>query len=194
MVSFSYAQDVIVLHDGNTIVSKVLEITKSDIKYKKYDNIDGPSYSLNRSAVQKINYENGSVEEIADIDMKIGSLKKAKTLKIMSYIIGGGAVIAGGLMAAKATSDRNSKKINDDDYNSRTGWGVALMGVGVASWAIFYFSGRNIEKKAQRYNVNSLAEKEFKLNNGTALSASIDVFNDRQSSNKQLGLGVRYSF
>jgi hypothetical protein len=56
------AQDVIVMKDQSTIMSKVLEITSTEIKYKKWNNQDGPTYSINRSEVVSINYENGEVE------------------------------------------------------------------------------------------------------------------------------------
>ena len=32
------AQDVIVMKDGSTIISKVLEVNAADIKYKKFSN------------------------------------------------------------------------------------------------------------------------------------------------------------
>lgn len=57
-----YAQDVIVKKDGSTIISKVLEVSTSDIKYKKYSNLDGPLYTIGISDVLSINYENGEKE------------------------------------------------------------------------------------------------------------------------------------
>ena len=56
------AQDVIVKKDGSTIVSKVLEITSTEVKYKKYNNLNGPTYSLIKTDIQVINYENGTKE------------------------------------------------------------------------------------------------------------------------------------
>lgn len=60
------AQDVIVMKDQSTIMSKVLEITNTEIKYKKWNNQDGPTYSINRSEVVSINYENGEVEKFSE--------------------------------------------------------------------------------------------------------------------------------
>lgn len=59
------AQDVIVKKDGTTVLSKVLEISSTEIKYKQWSNQDGPLYSINRSEVVSINYENGNVEQIS---------------------------------------------------------------------------------------------------------------------------------
>ena len=39
-----YSQDIIVKKDGSTIISKVLEVGTSEIKYKKVSNQDGPTY------------------------------------------------------------------------------------------------------------------------------------------------------
>ena len=53
------AQDVIVKIDGSTILSKVLEVNTNDIKYKKFSNLEGPVYTLGKSDIMSINYENG---------------------------------------------------------------------------------------------------------------------------------------
>ncbi len=56
------AQDVIVKKDGTTIQSKVMEINGVEIKYKKWSNQEGPMYSIIRSEVNSINFQNGEVE------------------------------------------------------------------------------------------------------------------------------------
>lgn len=58
----SMAQDVIVKKDGTTIQGKVMEISETEIKYKKWSNQDGPLYSIKRSSVDLINYQNGDIE------------------------------------------------------------------------------------------------------------------------------------
>lgn len=60
------SQDVILKKDNTTIVSKVLEINSTEIKYKKWSNQDGPIYSILRSEVTSINYQNGEVEKFND--------------------------------------------------------------------------------------------------------------------------------
>lgn len=55
----SFAQDVIVKKDGTTILSKVTELSDTEVKYKKYSNLNGPTYSVNVIDLQCINYENG---------------------------------------------------------------------------------------------------------------------------------------
>ena len=62
MASYAMAQDVIVMRDGTSILSKVLEITSTEVKYKKYSNLDGPTFSVLKTEVLVINYENGEKE------------------------------------------------------------------------------------------------------------------------------------
>lgn len=72
------AQDVVVLRDGNLLNAKVIEITETTIRYKKWENIDGPTYLLSKEMVLAINYENGTkdvfenvVKEKSDIAQSI---------------------------------------------------------------------------------------------------------------------------
>lgn len=62
----SSAQDVIVKKDGSTILSKVIEINTADIKYKKFSNQNGPTYTINKLEILSINYENGEKEDYSD--------------------------------------------------------------------------------------------------------------------------------
>ena len=66
MAGMTMAQDVIVMKDQSTVMSKVLEITSTEIKYKKWNHQEGPTYSVLRSEVVSINYENGEVEKFSD--------------------------------------------------------------------------------------------------------------------------------
>ena len=56
------AQDIIVKKDGSTVLSKVMEIGSTEIKYKKWSNQDGPLYTIAVSELLSINYENGEKE------------------------------------------------------------------------------------------------------------------------------------
>lgn len=56
------AQDVITKRDGTDIEAKVLEVNPSDVKYKRFDNLDGPTYSIMNSDILLIRYANGSKE------------------------------------------------------------------------------------------------------------------------------------
>ena len=58
------AQDLIVLRDGNMIEAKVMEISPSEIRYKRIDNLDGPMIIVPKDSVLSIKYENGVVDII----------------------------------------------------------------------------------------------------------------------------------
>lgn len=57
------AHDVIACNDGRRINAKVREITPTEIKYSKATNLNGPVYTLPRTDVTYIQYENGEKEE-----------------------------------------------------------------------------------------------------------------------------------
>lgn len=60
------AQDIITLKTGKEIKAKVLELNDEEIKYKRFENLEGPQYVLQLSKVLKIRYENG-FEEVFDV-------------------------------------------------------------------------------------------------------------------------------
>lgn len=64
------AQDTIVTKDNSRIASKILEIKPQEITYKRYDNIDGPTYTVNKWEVAKVVYSNGA-EEIFDTPLPV---------------------------------------------------------------------------------------------------------------------------
>lgn len=60
------AQDIIVTLEDEEISAKVKEIHIETISYKKFDNLTGPTYHIEKSEVSKIIFENGS-EETFDV-------------------------------------------------------------------------------------------------------------------------------
>jgi len=58
------AQDIIVFKDGTMLESKVLEISPTEIKYKRFDHMDGPIIVIPTNNVLSIRYENGRVDTI----------------------------------------------------------------------------------------------------------------------------------
>lgn len=62
----AYSQDLIVKKDGSVIQAKVAEIGTSEVKYKKWTNQEGPTYSIAIADILAINYPDGSKEEFAN--------------------------------------------------------------------------------------------------------------------------------
>jgi len=56
------AQDTIVKLSGDTILAKVSEITPNEIKYKRFDFQDGPTYVESKSSIEMIKFSNGVKE------------------------------------------------------------------------------------------------------------------------------------
>ena len=61
------AQDVITLKSGEEIKAKVTEVSATEVKYKRFDNLDGPTIVIEKQDVFFINYENGTREVINSI-------------------------------------------------------------------------------------------------------------------------------
>lgn len=53
------AQDVIIKRDGNEIQAKVLKVSDTEINYVKWNNLEGPTYTLSKSEIFMIKYKNG---------------------------------------------------------------------------------------------------------------------------------------
>jgi len=62
----AHAQDIIILKDGNMIEARVTEISPSEIRYKRYSHLDGPTVVIPSASVLSIRYENGKVERLGD--------------------------------------------------------------------------------------------------------------------------------
>ena len=61
-----FAQDVIITKDAQKIPAKVTDIEEAIIKYKKYDNLEGPTYTMKKADIATVVFENGSVEVFSD--------------------------------------------------------------------------------------------------------------------------------
>jgi hypothetical protein len=62
------AQDVITTRKGVVIQAKVTEVTTSEIKYKRFDNLDGPNYTAKKSEIASIVYKNGTIDAFGDAE------------------------------------------------------------------------------------------------------------------------------
>ena len=90
-----FSQDIITKKTGEDISAKISEVTQTEIKYKKFDNLEGPIFSILKSEVLMIRYENGTkdifnettqqvvnsqtaVNEVTDEDMALKGQEDAK--------------------------------------------------------------------------------------------------------------------
>jgi hypothetical protein len=80
------SQDFIIKADKKEIKAKILEIEEHIVKYKKFEFLDGPSYTINKSEVFMIIYKNGTREtfETKALEVKPSPLPVEATKPIIA--------------------------------------------------------------------------------------------------------------
>jgi hypothetical protein len=73
------AQDIILKRNGEEVPAKVTDVSKTEVKYKKFSNLDGPAYVMLVSDIFMIKYENGDkdvfdIEEEAEIPQEAAEI------------------------------------------------------------------------------------------------------------------------
>lgn len=58
----SFAQDIVILKNGTSVDAKVIEVDDNSVRYKKFNNPDGPTYTAKKETISEIRYKNGSKE------------------------------------------------------------------------------------------------------------------------------------
>lgn len=207
------AQDVIVKKDGSMVNCRVVELTESEIVYKKWSDLNGSNYVMERSAASAINYQNGKKVNLSEatnlykpnnqndgvqqyndralLDMDYTNQiidKKIKKLRTWGWISGIAGVCIGAAIACTLSIDDG---VDGSDFFIA---GVLAAG-GIATSTCCFISAHKKEKQAEMYlQSSSLYHYNFKFGNGSTLSAGINMLNDRTTNNNTLGLGIRYNF
>lgn len=88
----SFSQDKIYRKNGKVVEAKIIEIGSDEIKYKEFNNPDGPVYVLETDRISKIVYANGKTERftlnIKDPEKYEGQLKKAVKIDFLGPLLG----------------------------------------------------------------------------------------------------------
>lgn len=207
-----FAQDVIVKKDGSTIVCRVVELTSTEIIYKKWSDLNGSNYVMDRSQASAINYESGkkvNLSEAANLylpnnqndgtqqfndkallrmDFAEHHKNTVRNLRTTGFIGGGVLLLAGGVLISNYNG-----WLFDDDYSILLG--VAAAGGAVAWTTTFLLIANHKKNKIDNYlSFIPTMQYEFNFTNGSKLSAGIDVLSNRTFSKNTLGLGLRYNF
>ena len=98
-----YAQDIITKRDGTDIQAKVTEVGQTEISYKKFSNLDGPTYTMDIADVLMITYQNGE-REMYNVDSNVN--KSALPTGIMTYNSWSGKISVGGVTIENEMLDR----------------------------------------------------------------------------------------
>lgn len=209
------AQDVIVKTDNSTILSKVEEISAESIKYRKWDNLDGPVYVLNISEVISINYSNGTMETFkgktnSNIEVKTATTKPVSSIgnpgvttennidflrrddllrQARGYKIGSIVCITAGIATFLITGI---------PYLVGTGSEGAMIagacvGVGIASIGGGILSGISMRLKNEAYEIAKADIMEMKLGDTNAYASLCSTYNPvMNKSNVGVGLAIRF--
>ena len=216
------AQDVIVKNDGSTIISKVLEITGTEIKYKKYSNLKGPTYTINKTDVNYINYENGEKENFGKTSIitqyreetyntqnnfalqrtNNGQISDAELLKIIGrekdYLKKAKRLKMTGWIGGATFVVGEGLLIifNDNMFNHFNLVDYAFFGAGAIWTTSFLIASNHQKKKALHYANTSTTLMQFSLSQSkkSAIYANINMLNDNITNRKALGFGMNFNF
>lgn len=61
------AKDIIILKNSTKIDAKILEVSSSEIKYKKINSLDGPTFVVSTNEINSIVFENGDVQTYSTV-------------------------------------------------------------------------------------------------------------------------------
>ena len=114
------AQDVIVKKDGSTILSKVLEVNTDNIKYKRFSNQKGPTYTVNIADIMAINYDSG------DKDVFIDAVKPAPSEKVASFLGVNPNLAEYNLKLVREYNNRKAEYIGSKGDKSCVGYQIVL--------------------------------------------------------------------
>jgi len=85
MALFSFSQDLLTKKNGEDIKVKIIEVNQSEIKYKKNENLSGPTFTISKSEALMIRYEDGSKEMFQDTPNSSEMSSKGKEDAILYY-------------------------------------------------------------------------------------------------------------
>ena len=181
--TLSFSQDIITTKTGEDILAKILEITKTEIKYKKSDNQDGPLYTMLKSDILMIRYENGSKEIFNEepksnpisppnlsrpnlnaqddkllYSGKVEKYRKMKGLGTSLTVLGGVLLVVGVATIVNSTTYSSGSTSNADTGLVAYFLGVAGLGSGIPLWIVGAHQQRKYSKKLEglsfRFNLN----------------------------------------
>ena len=184
-VSSVSAQDVIIKKDGTAVVCRIMELNASEIIYKKWEELSGSTYVMDRSLASSIHYLDGKVVSLSKAASEDFSPKRRKsiTVRIVGDILG----------AVLLESAPMAVYVCEDSATGVIVGGSLLVGgltciIGGNKWA------NHINRKAERLQSSALYQYDFGKTGSGSFSASVNIIRDCSKSEKALGIGLRYSF
>lgn len=83
-----FSQDSILLFDNSVLQGKVMEVSNTEVKYKKINFAEGPTYITNKYDVAFIKYSNGMVDTFPEVKPWFRDNKKVvyDTVKVINVL------------------------------------------------------------------------------------------------------------
>jgi hypothetical protein len=159
------SQDLITLKTGEQIHSKIMEVGQTEIRYKKFDNQNGPVYVVLKSDISAILYENGTkdlfnIEQTNPETGKVNPLPEnsviakeaapsAKNTGKSRLLIGFSGVLPTGTWPATALSNMGTSSFLKGQGNAvkSYGFGVLIQGNISSHFSLFF------DMNAYDYNI-----------------------------------------
>lgn len=210
--SLIYAQDVIVLNDGSSVISKVLEVGSTDVKYKKWSNLEGPTYTLKITEILTINYQNGEKESFSAQKATVSSNKdvakgftyseyqKANTKKNIDFLkreellrsarawnTAGTIIAIGGVVGGICIGSLG-------EGQSLVGASLALGIPGVFGGLLCWYEGANKRKEAYQINVASIPLDRYIINDNCIIEPNLVCASSFENRQLAMGLGFKLTF
>lgn len=217
----AFAQDVIVKKDGSTIVCRVVEVTQTEVIYKKWTDLQGSNYVMERANVSAINYEDGRKTSFGDTP---AAQTQTQTQTPTSFSTNAQQQLSDDALMRMASTKAPLTTADKIKKLKRIGWttgftcvltGVigiiipiasedneaylipasAILLVGGVTTTCVCLSRANKLKQSQ-YSVQStpIFQHDLKFKNGASLATGIDFMQDNTHRNLTLGLGLSYHF
>lgn len=163
----TYAQDTLILKNRKEILSKVVEITNSQVSYKSWSNIDGPIYKINKKDLSIIKYQNGSKEIFEE---NFSNLQNA------------------------SIPNNNLSKIETETsfWRGRTYWQENKMLTSKELEAILRGANKDVEQSLQKYKFNSGMGKGFIILGGGLAISSLLLQDKAETSDNLLLMGAGF--
>lgn len=144
----AYSQDIIITKKTEKIEAKIVEVSSNEIKYKKLNNLEGPTFILSSSEIVTVIYENGEVQVFEDSPLP-KNIEQATIVADKHIIRSGNSYFLGGVTMRGNTYKEFLNKNCLAAYKeykkgeNMANWGWALLGVGLGldigfSWWLPY--------------------------------------------------------
>jgi hypothetical protein len=125
-VANGFGQDTIIIRNGPSIIGHVIEISATEVKYKKMGITDGPLYIEDKSGIESIHYKNGFRDvfpEIKPWQLPVAKVEKKEEITVFKpkpvLVKAGGAYLYNGERLKEAQLHQLLLAVNDPDVNYR---------------------------------------------------------------------------